>query len=52
MKASELIEELQKFKPDTEVEVMLGFTRTSCAGIRCVGSDDEEGIYLELNDGG
>ena len=47
MEVSEVIEELKKFKQDAEVEVMVGW---SCKGVRCVSGDNEEGVYLELEE--
>jgi len=40
--------ELSRFKDDTPVEIMIGW---STQIIRVVVGDDEEGVYLEVGDG-
>jgi len=43
----ELVAELSKFQGDTEVEVMIGW---STKPVRAVAGDDEDGVYLEIDE--
>jgi len=47
MDVEELIKLLGEFKPDTKVEVMTG---GDFIGVRTVAGDDDEGVYLELEE--